>query len=111
VAFYENTDYYEKAHFDLRNDAHLICWRYAQNPIKYCDLTVYRPFFKNYVAEMHVDGNVKTSQTLLRDNAGKPMKFASESDAVNYVAQQGWELVTAYNRHGGESHFFLKKNI
>jgi hypothetical protein len=82
---------------------------FAQSATKYCDLVVYRPGFKNYVAEMHVDGNSRTKESLVRDASGAPMKFASEADAINYLAKQGWELVTAYSR-SSETHFFLKKN-
>ena len=83
----------------------------AQNTATYCDLVVYRNFLKNYVAEMHVDGNKKARLTVLKDQQGKKVKFTSEADAVNYVTKQGWELVTAYHNHGAETHFYLKKNM
>jgi hypothetical protein len=82
---------------------------FAQTAVKYCDLVVYQPNFKNFVAEMHVDGNTRPRLTKLRDAAGNKLKFATEADAVNYVARQGWEVVTAYNRNHSETHFLLKK--
>ncbi len=80
----------------------------AQNA-KYADLVVYRPAFKNYNAELHV-GDKGKKQTLIRDKSGAAMKFPDEAAAVNYVAQQGWEVVSAwYNHHEGATHFLLKK--
>jgi hypothetical protein len=86
---------------------------YADPAVKYCELLVYRPGFKSgvYVAEMHVDGMATTKSTILRDNAGHRMKFASGTDAVNYVAKQGWELVTVNRSHNGDIVYTLKKSI
>jgi hypothetical protein len=81
----------------------------AGTPSKYCDLVVYRQFLKNFVAEMHVDGKIKTSQTLIRDADGNKVKFACEADALNYMAQQGWELVSSYNRNHNETHFIISR--
>ena len=81
---------------------------FAQNAIKYGDLIVYRPFLDRYVAELHVDGNVKTRFAFLRDQAGNKLKFASEADALNYVCKQGWELVSSY--YHSQTHFILKKS-
>jgi len=83
---------------------------FAQNTVKYCDLVVYKPNFKNFIAEMHVDGDARPRFTKLRDAAGNKLKFATEAEAINYVAKQGWELVTAYNRNHSETHFIMKKS-
>ena len=82
---------------------------YATGNMKYCDLVVYRPAFKNYVAEMHVDSNTRAQASVLRDGKGNKIKFASAADALNYMAKQGWELVAAYDERGGGIHFILKK--
>jgi hypothetical protein len=83
---------------------------WAQNAAKYCELIVYRPNFKNYVAEMHSDGGTTRQQSLLRDAKGNVMKFTDEAEALNYIARQGWDLVSSYyNNHRDETHFIVKK--
>lgn len=80
---------------------------YAQNARKYCDLVVYRPGLKNYVAELRVDSNSMPKQALLRNPQGGKMKFSSEVDALNYVVNQGWDIVSAYNVRNNGTHFIL----
>lgn len=83
---------------------------FAQKNMEYCELVVYRNFLKNYVAEFHTDSNKKASLTIIRDENGNKIKFATQAEALNYITKQGWELVTAFNEHGGSTHFFLKKS-
>jgi len=80
----------------------------AQTAGKYSDLQVFQPGFKNYIAELHIDGGQSASKSLIRDKDGNKMKFAKQAEALNYVAEQGWELVSSW--HGnGITHFILKK--
>ena len=84
---------------------------FAQKATSYCDLDVYRPGFKNYIATANFGNGRKnaTKANALKDASGRIIKFVSEVEAVNYMAGQGWELVTSYHTHGGDTHFFLKK--
>lgn len=82
---------------------------YAQGAEKYCELIVYRQFLKNFVAELHPGGDIKTRQTFIRNAQGEKVKFPSAIDAVNYMAQQGWVVVCAFTRHGNEEHFIITK--
>jgi hypothetical protein len=84
----------------------------AQNAPKYCDLDVYRPAFKNYVATVNYGTEhkkVTVKNNAIKDASGSTVKFLSELEAVNYMAQQGWELVSSYKVHGGDTHFYMKK--
>ena len=82
---------------------------YAQNNGKYADLIVYKPNFDRYLAELHVaDGSVRERLTVLRDQSGRKIRFASEAEALNYVAKQGWELVSSYHK-SGDTHFIIRK--
>ncbi len=81
---------------------------FAENP-SYCEAVVYRPWFKRFVVEVSY-GNANTSKhKLVRKETGKPMKFDSEAGILNYMAKDGWKLVSVYHTRGGDSHFFLKK--
>lgn len=84
---------------------------FAQKQEVYCDLRVYQPGFKNYVAKIiygdgHKDGRRGEA---IKDQSGNLVKFSTEIEAVNYLVKQGWELVTSYHTHGGDTHFFMKK--
>lgn len=85
---------------------------FAQNFSGYCDLIVYQPFLKNYVAiPDYGTGNKKITKATnaIKDETGNIIKFPSEIKALNYMVKQGWELVSAYHNRGGETHFILKK--
>lgn len=82
----------------------------AKGPFKYADLVVYRPAFKNYVAELRIDSNAIPRKSIIKNALGNKIKFASEVDALNHVVAQGWEVTAAYHNHnGGGTHFILKK--
>ena len=81
---------------------------YAQSGMKYCDLVVTQPFFKNYYAELHTETNKTKGDCILRDANGKKIKFAATADALDFVVKQGFELVSTYNDHS-TIHFLLKK--
>ena len=82
---------------------------FASPEYKYCDLVVFHPGFKRYVAEMRFDGNTHRREGLLRDAGGNKIKFSTTVDALNYVVKQGWQLVSCYSDHGGPVHFILTK--
>jgi hypothetical protein len=77
---------------------------------KYAELLVYHTGLNltKFTAEFHVDGKKKTSQTVIRDPQGNKMKFGSAADALNFVTDQGWELVSTYGQKD-ITHFILKK--
>ena len=84
----------------------------AQNTTKYCDLDVYRPGFNKLVATVNYGTEhkrVTLKNNAVRDASGNTVKFLSELEAVNYMARQGWELVSSYRVHGGDTHFYMKK--
>ena len=85
---------------------------FAQNVPSYCELNVYQPGLKNYIAiPDYGTANKKVTKAAdaIKDENGNVMKFPSEITALNYMVKQGWELVSTYHNHGGETHFFLKK--
>lgn len=50
----------------------------------------------------------------LKDETGKVKSFNSMMDAVNYMAEQGWELVSAYavtSRNQDSYHYVMKKPV
>jgi len=50
----------------------------------------------------------------LKDEEGKPIKFNSMIDALNFMGNLGWEFVQAYAITMGNTnvyHFLLKKEI
>ncbi len=84
---------------------------FAQKQETYCDLRVYQPGFKNYIAKVIYRDSHQNNRNgeAIKDQAGNLIKFPNEIEALNYFTKQGWELVTAYHTHGGDTHFFLKK--
>ncbi|MCE1156119.1 MAG: hypothetical protein LWW91_08370 [Bacteroidales bacterium] len=55
------------------------------------------------------------SDTRLKDKDGKPIKFNSLIDALNYMGNDGWELVqvftSTYSADTYKYHYLLKKEI
>ena len=84
---------------------------FAQDKASYCDLDVYRPGFNKYIATADYGNGskIRVKTSALKDGAGKIIKFRSELEAVNYMAKQGWEIVSTYHNKGGSTHFFMKK--
>jgi hypothetical protein len=65
-------------------------WRHVQ-------ITVVPRLLSNKI-NVEVDYGQDTkffSDTRMKDNAGRAMKFNSVSDILNYMSQEKWELVTA----------------
>ena len=51
---------------------------------------------------------------MLKDNKGKPIKFESMIDALNYMSGQGWRFVDAYAITAGNQnvyHWIMSKTI
>ncbi len=80
---------------------------FADNRI--CELSVYQPNFKRWVAEVNYSDAPKNKFDKILNSDGKKMRFNSKLDALNYVMKDGWQLVSVYHNHSGETHFFLKK--
>ncbi len=83
---------------------------YADEP-KYCELSVYQPSFKRYVADVNYMGTHKRKFDKIKDVNGKRIKFEARLDAVNYMIKDGWEVVseTVVPHSGGETRFYMKK--
>lgn len=66
---------------------------------------------------VQVDFGNKTKwnqDTRIKGEDGKPIKFTSMVDAMNYMGKEGWEFVQAYTiTHGSSSvyHWLLKRTI
>ena len=82
----------------------------AKPAARYCELAVYQPGFRRYVAEVNYSNVPKPKFDAIRDNAGKKIRFASRLDALNFFTRDGWELVSVSRaQHNGATHFFLRK--
>ena len=67
---------------------------------------------------VEIDYGQKTkifTDTRLKNKDGKPIKFNSLIDALNYLGNDGWELVqvytTIYSANTTRNHYLLKKEI
>ena len=85
---------------------------HAEEP-KYCELSVYQPSFKRYVAEVNYMGTHKRKFDKIKGTDGKRIRFEARLDAVNYMVKDGWEVVseTVVPHSGGETRFYMKKAI
>lgn len=99
-----------KKYFLIAALATLATRSYA-NEIKYCELAVYQPSFKRYVADVNYMGSHKRKFDKIKDANGKAIKFEARLDAVNYMIKDGWEVVseTIVPHSGGETRFYMKK--
>jgi hypothetical protein len=86
----------------------LCCPAFCQENRPYHELRVTEPWFKNYTAQWITDSNATLTRTYIRDSKGEKAKFVSTAAVLNYVAKQGWELVSSYNDHG-DIYFIMKK--
>lgn len=51
---------------------------------------------------------------MLKDNQGKPIKFESMIDAMNYMSSKGWSFVDAYAITSGNKnvyHWIMKLSV
>jgi hypothetical protein len=79
---------------------------YAQSATQYCELDIFKPYFKNYHAKIKYKGEHRYQ--FIMDKSGNKTKFASEMDALDYMLSGGWQLVTAYSKKG-DIYIILKK--
>ncbi|MBR5434757.1 MAG: hypothetical protein IK117_10030 [Bacteroidales bacterium] len=94
---------------------------YANNPdptYVYCDMVGYEKLLSlTGKVKVSIDyGEAKTLFTdqRIKDESGKVQSFNSMIDAMNYMAQQGWEIDQCYVVKGdGEmkTHWILKKKV
>lgn len=79
----------------------------AEEP-KYCELSVYQPNFKRYVAEVNYMGSHVRKFTKIKGANGKQIRFEAKLDAVTYMIKDGWEVVSESVTRN-DTRFFLKK--
>jgi hypothetical protein len=79
----------------------------AEEP-KYCELSVYQPNFKRFVAEVNYVGSHKRKFNKIKGADGKQIRFEAKLDALNYMLSDGWEVVSESVTRN-DTRFFLKK--
>ena len=74
------------------------CMVFAQDSAwRHVSITVLPRLLSNKI-NVEVDYGADTkffSDTRMKDDEGKAVKFNSVSDILNYMSKQGWELITA----------------
>ena len=85
---------------------------------QYCDMIVTNAAFSNKVNISLDFGQEKPrlykNYKLKDEVTGKPRKFNTVVDALNYMGSIGWELVNAFPFPNGDSkiyHYYLKKRF
>jgi len=61
----------------------------------YCIATIYRGFSK-YEASIDDGSGKKTNDMMIKGEKGKPMRFNAVINFVNYLAQNGWSIISSY---------------
>lgn len=85
-------------------------------PWEYCQIVGVSKLFNNNVV-VSIDYGQKRklmTDTGIRNAEGKLIEFESMIDAMNYLAQYGWEFVNAYVVSAGNQHvyhYMLKRPI
>lgn len=86
-----------------------------QKKYTYCEI-VSSPALAGAKITVEIDYGQKTKvfqDTRLKGKDGKPIKFNSTIDALNYMGSDGWELVqvytTTYSADTFRYHYLLKK--
>ena len=87
----------------------------AQAADRYCLLYAASPWMSNKV-KIYVDegtpGAPMKDFDVLKGKDGKPIKFSSVMEGVNYMAADGWEYVEAFaltSNNTNVYHFVMKK--
>ena len=76
---------------------------------KYCVVNPTRGLFATKIS-LEVDyGQDPTGDNRLRDTNGKEIKFNSLADALNYMANQGWVFVNAFQADGSTFRYLLRR--
>ncbi len=97
----------------------LTAWQvYGQDTTKveqYCEVTIEtRSSFSSNKVVIKVDYGQQRNvwkQNWLKDKGGKPQKFNSPVDAINFMGKEGWKLVNAFGLGGGadSTHCYIFK--
>jgi hypothetical protein len=66
----------------------------------YCLAVIYRGFSK-YEASIDDGTGKKSKDMMIKDEKGKPMKFNAVINFVNYLAQNGWSIISSYEDTSG----------
>jgi len=77
---------------------------FAQAPILSSKVKIY--------VDMGTPGNPMKDFEVLKGDDGKPIKFSSPMEGVNYMGEQGWEYVEAFALTVGSNnvyHFVMKR--
>jgi len=75
------------------------------------------PFKKKVTVQVDFGQGIngwKPKESVLKDNKGKPIKFESMIDALNYMSGQGWRFVDAYAITAGNQnvyHWIMSKTV
>lgn len=80
----------------------------------YCEVTVGSSGMMDYINISFDFGYTRYPNALLYDDKGQPVKFRSPMDAVNYLGERGWHLVTSYysnDTKGQVRHYILEKKV
>lgn len=80
----------------------------------YCEVTVGSSGMMDYINITFDFGYTRYPNALLYDEKGQPVKFRSPMDAVNYLGERGWHLVTSYysnDTKGQLRHYILEKKV
>ena len=81
----------------------------------YCEVVVWTGQSAMLKAVVTFDFGMQSHPTaMLYDSKGQPMKFVSGMDAVNHLAQRGWELVATYYKTDGQqpsTHYVMSKTV
>lgn len=90
----------------------------AQQRFIYCEITATQKYMNPSKIAIEVDFGQERSywkDNRLKDEmTGKIKSFNSTMDAVNYLAEQGWELVSSYATYTGNQyayHYVLKISV
>ena len=80
----------------------------------YCEVTVRNSGMDSFINITFDFGLTRYPNALLYDEKGQPVKFRSPMDAVNYLGERGWRLVTSYysdDVKGQVRHYILEKRV
>ena len=80
----------------------------------YCEVTINNGRMDQFTIMTFDFGYTRYPNALLYDEKGQPIKFRSPMDAVNYLGERGWRLVTTYysnDSKGQLRHYILEKKV
>ena len=80
----------------------------------YCEVTVGSTGMDQFINITFDFGYTRYPNALLYDDKGQPIKFRSPMDAVNYLGERGWRVVTSYysnDTKGQLRHYIMEKRV